>query len=198
MIYKELKYLILRQIAKSKGEGLTASCIYANMQSDYPEEKGIRKKTYWALNELIGEKQIVQKEQKIFLKQTIRGSGINNLFGKKFERECKRILELGGFHNVRVFGKAGDRGVDGKADLHVHQLFKMSFYFQCKNTQDKTGSRAIREFRGSIIGRCAAGIYFSAGGFTNEAVHSAKTCHNPPIYLVDQLIINKINKYQFS
>jgi hypothetical protein len=198
MIYKELKYIILRLIAKSKGEGLTASCIYANMQSDYSGEKGIRKKTYWALNELFSEKQITQKEQKIFLKQVIRGSGINNLLGKKFERECKRILELVGFHNVRVFGKAGDRGVDGKADFHVQELFKMSFYFQCKNTQDKTGSRSIREFRGSIIGRCAAGIYFSAGGFTKEAQNSVKTNHNPPIYLVDQAVINKINKYEYK
>jgi len=198
MIYKELKYLILRQIAKSKDEGLTSSCIYANMQSDYSEEKGIRNKTYWALKELFAEKQIVQKEQKIFLKQTIYGSGINNLFGKKFERECKRILELVGFHNVRVFGKAGDRGVDGKADLHVQDLFKMSFYFQCKNTQDKTGSRAIREFRGSIVGRCAAGIYFSAGGFTKEARSSVKTNHNPPIYLVDQSVINKMNKDRYN
>jgi hypothetical protein len=198
MIYKELKYLILRQIANSKGEGLTASCIYAYIQSEYPEEKGVRKKTYWALNELFSEKQIVQKEQKIFLKQTIRGSGFNNLLGKKFERECKRLLELVGFYNVRVFGKAGDRGVDGKADLHVHELFKMSFFFQCKNTQDKTGSRAIREFRGSIVGRCAAGIYFAAGGFTKEARSSVKTNHNPPIYLVDQSVINKMNKDRYN
>jgi hypothetical protein len=198
MTYKELKNVILRLIAKTKEEGLSLPSIYANMHSVYLEEKGIRKKTYWALNELLVEKQIIRKGPKICLNQTLNGSGVNNIFGKKFEKECKRILELAGFHNVRVFGRTGDRGVDGKADLQVQGLFKMSFYFQCKNTKGKTGSPAIREFRGSIIGRCAAGIYFSAGGFTKEAEYSAKANHNPPIYLVDQAIINKVNKYEYN
>jgi len=198
MTYKELKNIILRRIANTKGQGLTLPNIYADTQREYSQEKGIRKKTYWALNELFGEKQIVRKGPQICLRQTSSGSGINNLFGKKFEKECKRILELVGFDNVRVFGKTGDRGVDGKAELQVQGLFKMAFYFQCKNTQSKTGSPAIREFRGSIINRCAAGIFFSAGGFTKEAAISAKNNQNPPIYLVDQAVINKINKYQYS
>lgn len=198
MIYKELKNVILRQLAQAKGQELPTTYVYNSMLGAYPNEKGIRKKTYWALNELLAEKLIERKGPKILIKKASNTLGISNLFGKKFERECKKLLELAGFQNVRVFGKTGDRGVDGKAELPVQGLFKMAFYFQCKNTQARTGSPAIREFRGSIINRCAAGIYFSAGGFTKEATISAQTNQNPPIYLVDQTLINKINKHQYT
>lgn len=198
MIYKELKNVIFRQLAQAKGQELPTANVYASILGSYPDEKGIRKKTYWAINELLADNLIQRKGQKILIKKPSSTLAIGSLFGKKFERECKKLLELAGFQNVRVFGKTGDRGVDGKAELQVHGLFKMGFYFQCKNTQGRIGSPAIREFRGSIINRCAAGIYFSAGGFTKEAEYCAKTNQNPPIYLVDQSSINKINKHQYS
>lgn len=57
--------------------------------------------------------------------------------------------------------------------------------FQCKRWKNSVGSKAIRDFRGAVVGRADKGLFVTTGNFTLEALRDATREGAPPIDLVD-------------
>ena len=101
-----------------------------------------------------------------------------------FERLCRRILLQSGFTKVEVIGRSGDGGIDGVGVLRI-ELISFQIVFQCKRYAGAVGPAAIREFRGSFMGRADKGIFLTTGHFTREAQREAVRDGAAAIDLID-------------
>ncbi len=101
-----------------------------------------------------------------------------------FERLCQRLLREKGFTKVEVTGRPGDGGIDGIGVLRVN-LISFQIVFQCKRYADLVGSRAIRDFRGSMVGRADKGLFMTTGRFSPSAQQEAVRDGAPAIDLID-------------
>ena len=89
-----------------------------------------------------------------------------------FERLCRRLLLESGFTKVEVTGRSGDGGIDGVGVLRI-ELISFQIVFQCKRYTGSVGAGAIREFRGSLMGRADKGLFLTTGRFTHDAQREA-------------------------
>ena len=101
-----------------------------------------------------------------------------------FERLCQRLLRESGFTKVEVTGRAGDGGIDGIGVLRVN-LISFQIVFQCKRYAGSVGSGAIRDFRGSMVGRADKGLFMTTGRFSPSAEQEAVRDGAPAIDLID-------------
>jgi restriction system protein len=102
-----------------------------------------------------------------------------------FERLIQRILREKGFSHVEVTGKSGDGGIDGKGIAKINGILSFHIIFQCKRYKDKVPASAIRDFRGSMVGRTDKGLFITTGTFTREAIREANRDGAPSIDLMD-------------
>lgn len=110
-----------------------------------------------------------------------------------FERLCQRILRESGFTKVEVTGQSGDGGIDGIGVLRVN-LISFQIVFQCKRYAGSVGSGAIRDFRGSMVGRADKGLFLTTGRFSRSAEQEAVRDGAPAIDLVDGLELCRLLK----
>lgn len=110
---------------------------------------------------------------------------IQQLSPSGFERLCKRLLTECGFQQVKVTGKANDKGIDGVGLLVINQLVSFKVLFQCKRYKDAVTPTHVRDFRGALQGRADKGIIITTGYFTKEASNEAFRDGVTPIELVD-------------
>ena len=101
-----------------------------------------------------------------------------------FERLCQRLLRESGFTRVEVTGRTGDGGIDGIGVLRV-RLISFQIVFQCKRYAGVVGAGAIRDFRGSMIGRGDKGLVITTGRFSASAEQEAVRDGAPVIDLID-------------
>ena len=101
-----------------------------------------------------------------------------------FERLCQRLLRESGFTKVEVTGRTGDGGIDGIGVLRVN-LISFQIAFQCKRYAGVVGSGAIRDFRGSMVGRADKGLFLTTGRFSPSAEQEAVRDGAPAIDLID-------------
>jgi restriction system protein len=101
-----------------------------------------------------------------------------------FERLCQRLLRESGFTKVEVTGRTGDGGIDGIGVLRVN-LISFQIVFQCKRYAGSVGSSAIRDFRGSMVGRADKGLFITTGRFSPSAEQEAVRDGAPAIDLID-------------
>lgn len=101
-----------------------------------------------------------------------------------FERLCQRLLRESGFTKVEVTGQTGDGGIDGIGVLRVN-LISFQIVFQCKRYAGSVGSGAIRDFRGSMVGRADKGLFMTTGRFSPSAEQEAVRDGAPAIDLID-------------
>lgn len=102
-----------------------------------------------------------------------------------FERLCQRLLREAGFAQVTVTGRSGDGGIDGIGILELNAFVSFKVLFQCKRYQGTVGPSAVRDFRGSMMGRADKGLILSTGSFSADAKREAVRDGVPPIELVD-------------
>lgn len=102
----------------------------------------------------------------------------------RFEHLCRLILLKSGFTKVKVTGGSGDRGIDGVGVLRI-ELISFQIVFQCKRYAGSVGAGAIREFRGSFMGRADKGLFLTTGHFTREAQREALGDRAAAIDLID-------------
>lgn len=102
-----------------------------------------------------------------------------------FERLAQRLLREAGFTEVRVEGRSGDGGIDGRGVLRLNDLISMNAIFQCKRYRQNVGASEIREFRGALAGRADRGIFVTTSGFTPAAMTEANRDGVTPIDLID-------------
>ena len=101
-----------------------------------------------------------------------------------FERLCQRLLREKGFTKVEVTGRTGDGGIDGIGVLRVN-LISFQIVFQRKRYAGSVGSAAIRDFRGSMVGRADKGLFITTGRFSPSAEQEAVRDGAPAIDLID-------------
>ena len=110
---------------------------------------------------------------------------LQNVSPAGFERICQQLLRASGFEQVTVTGKPNDGGIDGIGILQINPLVSFKVIFQCKRYQGSVGSGAVRDFRGTMLGRAEKGIILTTGTFTREAEKESIREGAPPIELVD-------------
>lgn len=103
----------------------------------------------------------------------------------KFEMLCQRILREAGFVEVKVIGRTGDGGIDGRGIYRLGGLISFRVIFQCKRYKGSVGSREIREFKGTMAGRADKGLFITTGTFTRDAKEEAFRDGSIPIDLID-------------
>lgn len=104
-----------------------------------------------------------------------------------FERLCQRVLREAGFVQVKVTGKSGDGGIDGTGIVKVGGFLSFRVIFQSKRYKNSVGSKEIREFKGTMVGRADKGLFITTGTFTREAQEEATRDGSIPIDLIDGL-----------
>lgn len=112
-----------------------------------------------------------------------------------FERLCQRILRESGFIEVKVTGRTGDGGIDGKGIIRLAGLIGFRVVFQCKRWRNQVSSKEIRDFRGAMDGRADKGLFITTGKFTRDALMEATRDGAFPIDLIDgQALVQKIKE----
>ena len=102
-----------------------------------------------------------------------------------FERLVQRLLRESGFIQVKITGRSGDGGIDGKGIARIYGIMSFHVIFQCKRYQGVVPAREIRDFRGAMVGRADKGLFITTGSFTKDAVKEATRDGAPPIDLMD-------------
>jgi restriction system protein len=102
-----------------------------------------------------------------------------------FERLVQRLLRESGFIQVRVTGRTGDGGVDGKGIMRLGGLLSFHVIFQCKRYRGSVSASQVRDFRGAMVGRADKGLLITTGNFTKDAVREAIRDGAPAIDLID-------------
>lgn len=102
-----------------------------------------------------------------------------------FEHLAAALLSVAGFDDVEVIGRSGDGGIDGIGIYRPSGLISFRTAFQCKRYQDSVGPGAVRDFRGSFVGRSDRGIIITTGSFSAAARGEAIRDGAHPVDLVD-------------
>jgi restriction system protein len=102
-----------------------------------------------------------------------------------FERLCQRLLRESGFTDVKVEGRSGDGGIDGRGIYKMGGLISMRVIFQAKRYRNSVSSQEIREFKGTMSGRAEKGLFITTGTYTRDAKQEAVRDGSVPIDLVD-------------
>lgn len=122
-------------------------------------------------------------------------SEIMKLSPEAFERLCQRILRESGLIQVKVTGKSGDGGIDGKGVIRIGGLLTFPVIFQCKRYKGSVPARAIRDFRGAMAGRSEKGLFITTGTFTYDAKKEATREGVQPVDLIDgELLVEKMKE----
>jgi len=112
---------------------------------------------------------------------------IKKLAPEKFEYFTKNLLEAYGFEDVEVTQYSKDGGIDGFGQLKMGFAF-INVAFQCKRyTSQRVQTKEIREFRGSIQGKCEQGLFFTTSEFTADCKGLMFQPGAVPIIMIDGL-----------
>jgi len=150
---------------------------------------------YETNGEIIDEKQL----DEAFDHRKVLLNILYDLPPKGFERLCQRILREAGFERVIVTGRTGDGGIDGQGILRINPFVSFQVCFQCKRYIGTVGSRDLRDFRGSIMGRAEKGIFLTTGTFSSDAKKEATRDGATPIELVDrELLIDMLEELELG
>ena len=202
MEYQDLKPELLAGLLKEKNSSANKKEIINTLCKKYESVKGIENKVSWAIKELTKEGEVSEKGDDLSINHSykLEAQPITdaiNFLGRRFERECKKILNHMGFSNIKVIGKTGDQGIDGKAQLVLARSIIINFLFQCKSGKTKVGSPAIREFRGSLGTSSCLGIIFAQNGFTKDAIKESSKKGPQQVFLFDKHNIGSFYKEKY-
>lgn len=120
---------------------------------------------------------------------------IMELSPEAFERLCQRILRESGLVQVKVTGRSGDGGIDGRGIIRIGGLLTFPVIFQCKRYSGSVSTGKIRDFRGAMAGRADKGLFITTGTFTYNAKQEAVREGTKPIDLIDgEMLVEKMKE----
>lgn len=126
-------------------------------------------------------------------------NALKSLSPAAFEQLAAALLEAADFDEVEVTGRSGDGGIDGIGVYHPSGLISFHTAFQCKRYQGSVGAGAVRDFRGSFIGRSDRGIIITTGTFTSGAREEAARPGANPVDLIDgEALCELLKEYQLG
>lgn len=112
-------------------------------------------------------------------------NGLKGLTPVAFEMFARNLLDVYGFHDLKVTQVSNDGGIDGYGKLKVG-LAEMNIAFQCKKWNSNSIHRPeIDKFRGAIQGEFEQGIFFTTAGFASGAKEVSFKKGAVPIILID-------------
>lgn len=115
-----------------------------------------------------------------------------------FEHFATRILREAGFSAVTVTSPSNDQGIDGFGSYRI-SLLTFTVAFQCKRYSKPVQATHVRNFRGSIDGRCSQGLLITTSRFTRGAREEATRDGVKPIDLIDgDRLCDLIAEYQLG
>ena len=116
-----------------------------------------------------------------------------------FERLIQRLLRESGFIQVKVTGRSGDEGIDGKGIMRLGGLLSFHVIFQCKRYRGSVSTSQVRDFRGAMVGRADKGLLITTGNFTKDALREATRDGAPAIDLIDgDLLLDKLKELEIG
>ena len=116
-----------------------------------------------------------------------------------FERLVQRLLRESGFTQVKVTGRSGDEGIDGKGIMRLGGLLSFHVIFQCKRYRGSVSTSQVRDFRGAMVGRADKGLLITTGNFTKDALREASRDGAPAIDLIDgDLLLDKLKELELG
>ncbi len=116
-----------------------------------------------------------------------------------FERLVQRLLRESGFIQVKVTGRSGDEGIDGKGIMRLGGLLSFHVIFQCKRYRGSVSTSQVRDFRGAMVGRADKGLLITTGNFTKDALREATRDGAPAIDLIDgDLLLDKLKELELG
>jgi restriction system protein len=128
--------------------------------------------------QLLHERYILELKKRILI-------DLKRLSPSGFEAFAKRLLDVYGFHDMRVTQITGDGGVDGYGKLKVG-LAHLNVAFQCKRWLKGNVQRPeVDRFRGAIQGDFEQGLFFTTASFSAGAIGASIKKGAVPIVLVD-------------
>ncbi|MCM2357511.1 MAG: restriction endonuclease [Geobacteraceae bacterium] len=111
--------------------------------------------------------------------------GLKSLTPSAFELFSKKLLEVYGFHDMKVTHISKDGGIDGFGKLKIG-LAEMNVAFQCKKWSTNSIHRPeVDKFRGAIQGEFEQGIFITTTGFAPGAKAVSFKRGAVPIVLID-------------
>ncbi len=111
--------------------------------------------------------------------------GLKGLTPEGFEHFAKKLMEVYGFHDMKVTQVSKDGGIDGFGKLRVG-LAEMNVAFQCKRwTKNSIHRPEVDKFRGAIQGEYEQGIFFTTATFAPGAQDISIKKGAVPIILID-------------
>lgn len=112
-------------------------------------------------------------------------NGLKSLTPSAFELFSRNLLEVYGFHDMKVTQISKDGGIDGFGKLKVG-LAEMNIAFQCKKWNTNSIHRPeIDKFRGAIQGEFEQGIFFTTASFASGAKDVSFKRGAVPVILID-------------
>ncbi|HMN14378.1 MAG TPA: restriction endonuclease, partial [Bellilinea sp.] len=112
-------------------------------------------------------------------------SDLKSLSPAAFETFAKRLLDVYGFHDMKVTQVSNDGGIDGHGKLKVGLAF-LNVAFQCKRwTKGNVQRPEVDKFRGAIQGDFEQGLFFTTTSFSEGAIDVSIKRGAVPIILVD-------------
>lgn len=116
-----------------------------------------------------------------------------------FEIFAKRLLDVYGFHDMKVTQVSGDGGIDGHGKLNVGLAY-LNVAFQCKRwTKGNVQRPEVDKFRGAIQGDYEQGLFFTTTSFSEGAIDVSIKRGAVPIILVDgESIVNLMIEKNFG
>lgn len=151
----------------------------------------IVKKDTETLKSVVAElKAIHSKHADTFKKQLL--NQLKEIPAKTFEIFAKRLLDVYGFHDMKVTSYTKDGGLDGFGKLKVGITY-LNVAFQCKRWKTTSVSRTeIDKFRGAIQGMYEQGIIFTTSNFSKDALNATRRNGAVPIILIDGITLVEI------
>ncbi|MBV5329176.1 MAG: restriction endonuclease, partial [Chlorobium sp.] len=111
--------------------------------------------------------------------------GLKSLTPFAFELFSKKLLEVYGFHDMKVTHISKDGGIDGFGKLKIG-LAEMNVAFQCKKWSTNSIHRPeVDKFRGAIQGEFEQGIFITTTSFASGAKAVSFKRGAVPIVLID-------------
>ncbi len=122
---------------------------------------------------------------------------LRRLTPSQFEHLVAEYLRGKGFSNVKVTGGAGDRGIDGEAEL---PFLKLKVIVQAKrySSDNQVRPPQIRELKGSLGNKFHRGVFITTSSFTAGAMEEVDDANDTIVAIDGYQLVKEMVEMQLG